>query len=632
MELLPQIFYDDRNALHLFYHGYHRNFFNLFHVASDDEKTFGDPESLADVSNLRGAFFPSVYLAGGNIFIAWQGKGELYGVLSDDLFFITSSNYGRSWSSPKRITASTANDAEPSIILYGDTVYCVYQNNDEKNWSIKMLRGSELGRRWDDRPITVSSTNANCYSPRVLPGRSDELVILWYDTRDVKPVVVARKYLLADRKFSPENVLSGAKLAARNPTAVSMGNRIIAMWEETGRIVANYSDIHVDPPAVYSRTHPEDEWSRFPGALMEWKQPPDESGVAGYAVIVNRIPDFIPAVQNVEGRVNTYRVPELDDGITYFHIRAIDGSGNYSRTVHYRLQISRTPLAMPVVVSPTHPEAKAAPSRSPVFRWSTEEKERLKGFLYSISKDSIKRPSTFTTDFEAKFDDLPDGRYFFTVAAIDRTNTQSRIASYEVIVNRAEELDRGTYEKIAKGLEHPPGLAPERALALVPSVELNFPFDAAKPVEKSSFDALIIPRNIRPENIMGYSVTVNDAKTTPPERINLKKNIVSLRNLKNGEYHIGVRARYFRMEGAGRVYYWTAPKMKTFNIYFREEPSPVVAYTENVLQRLARYRMTVSISLLGAVFSVVTIGFGSRVSFFARLLRFRLGNLLRRFF
>ncbi len=630
MELLPQIFYDDKNTIHLFYHGFYRNLFNLFHIASTDEKTFDPPESLANVSNIRGAFFPAVYLSGNTFFLVWQGKGELFGVLTDDLYFIKSTNFGRSWSSSRKITSSTANDAEPSLLLYGDTLYCVYQNNEEKSWSIKMLRGYDFGSRWDNRPVTVSSTNANCYSPRVLPARNDELVVIWYDTRDVKPLVVARKFIIPERKFSPESILSRPKAASRNPVAVSINGRIIAMWEEESRIVANYSDVYVEPPAVFSRTHPENAWSRFSGALMEWKEAPDESGIAGFAVIVNRIPDFIPAVQNVDAKVNSYRIPELEDGVSYFHIRAIDGSGNYSRTMHYRLQVSRTPLPMPVVVSPTHPEAKAVPSRSPVFRWAIDEKERLKGFMYSIAKDTLKKPSTFTTGFEIKIDDLADGRYFFTVAAVDKTNTMSRAASYEIIVNRAEELERHDYERIAKGLE----ITPEAGMAKVvlPSVEMNFPFDPARPWGKNSFNALIVPKNIPAGAVTGYSVVVSEGSIIPPEKVNFKTNIISLSNLKNGRYFIGARARYYLLVNGRKVYYWTRPMVKSFAIQYREEPSAIVAYTEGVIRRLARYRMPVSISLLGAVLSIVTIGFGSRVSFFARLLQFRVRNLIRMLF
>lgn len=629
MELLPQFYYDDTGRLHLFYHGHRKEQFNLFHATSADEAIFEEPEALARIGGLRGAFFPAICFAAQRIFIVWQGKGERYGALSDDLFFMKSTNYGRSFSSPKKITKSSANDEAPSILLYRDVLYCVYQNNDDKNWAIKMLRGTDYGDKWEERPTNVSQTNASCYSPQILSALNDELVILWYDTRDVKPSIFARKFFIPEQRFSPEAELSPARVAARKPASVSVGGRIIAMWEEAGRVVARYSDIYVDPPRVASTTHAENAWSKLAGALIQWEQPADESGVAGFAVIVNQTPDFIPTVQNVEGKIRTYRVPDLPDGVTYFHIRSVDGAGNYSRTVHYRLQVSRNPLPMPVVLSPTHPEATASPSHSPTFRWSIEEKQRLKGFVYAFAKNEIKKPQTFTTEMETAFDGLEDGRYFFTIAAVDRTNTQSRPATYEIIVGGAPEMSREEYERMAKTLEG--GMIPveEPKRYTGPFVVINLPFDAAKPFDRNSFNALIVPRNIGDDSIAGYSVAVGDAKSAAPEGINQRSNILSMRDLRDGSYVVTVRARYYAAQDGKRVALWTPPAVKRFTILARGEPSPLLAYSRGVIARLVGYRMQVSISLLGVALAIVTIGFGSRVGFFGRLIQFRLMNLYR---
>ncbi|HDP80719.1 MAG TPA: exo-alpha-sialidase, partial [Spirochaetes bacterium] len=512
IEMLPQALYDDRNRLHLFFHGHREGAFNLFHCRSDDEKTFGKPYPLVNMGNLRGAFFPAIYSSGSDMYLVWQGKGDLQGVLSDDLYAMVSGNYGKSWSNPRRITVSRANDAAPSIAIFRDTIYCVYQNNDDNSWSIKMLRGYNRGVRWDEVPTVVSDTNANCYAPSIVRGRDDELVVLWYDTRDVEPGIMARKYLAAEGRFSPVAKLSREKTPARSPVGVTAMGRVIALWQEGRRIIAKYSDIHVDPPVVYSRTHPEDRWSKLPDAQIEWRPPADESGVAGYAVFVNRDPEFIPSVQNLDGNVRAYRVPSLEDGITYFHIRAVDGAGNYSRPLHYKLQVSRTPLPMPVVISPTHPEATAVNQRRSVVRWSIGQKERLKGFVYGIGRGTVVRPDNFTTGFETVFDNLEDGRYFISVAAIDRVNTPGRVATYEIIVNKAEPVDKSLYDRIAKGLFLPPGKEAGTALPAAPMVGVEFPFDPKKPYGQSAFTALLVPRNMNRNAIDGYSVEITAAK------------------------------------------------------------------------------------------------------------------------
>ena len=137
-EMLPQILYDDRNVMHLFYHGHSKNVFNLYHAVSADEKTFDAPRALAGMEELRGAFFPAVSVSRSDIYVVWQGKGEMRGVLSDDLYYMHSGNYGKSWGTPEKITRSAANDAAPSLFMYRDVLYCAYQNNDERSWAIKL--------------------------------------------------------------------------------------------------------------------------------------------------------------------------------------------------------------------------------------------------------------------------------------------------------------------------------------------------------------------------------------------------------------------------------------------------------------------------------------------------------------
>jgi len=629
-ELLPMFFYDDRGRLHLFYHGQRQGVFTLFHAESADGAVFDEPEVLARVGDLRGAFFPAVHFEGPYVFVVWQGKGDFRGVLSDDLYFTRSENYGRSWSSPRRITASPANDAAPAIAFYRDTIYCVYQNNDDKNWAIRMLRGGDYGKTWSERPIDVTSTNANCYAPRIMPGRSDELIVVWYDARDVRPGVMSRKYLPADRTFSPENRLSPQKVPARKPVMVSADARVVAMWEEGGRIAVNHTDVYVSTPAVTSPTHPENTWSREATALVQWVPPADESGIAGYAVIVNKEPDFIPAVQNLEGNIRSYRIPDLDDGVSYFHIRSVDGAGNYSRTVHFPLQVSKNPLAGPLIVSPTHPESQAAPLRSARFRWTMGDKVRLKGFVYSLARDTAARPATFSNDFETAFDNLEDGRYFFTLAAVDKTNTPGRVSVYEIIVNRADPLDREAYERIARGLS----AAPEAGVAApaAPRVEIVLPFDSRLPFERGSFEARLVVRNIKREFVDGFSFLGGLEPERAPARVNQKGESVILEGLEDGTHYLSARARYFRVEEGVKKYYWTPAAGVSFVIGARRELSPVMAYAEDVQKRLYRHWVAVSISLVTLALSLVTIGYGTRIGFAANLLNFRLKSLWRLLF
>jgi len=449
MEMLPRVYYDERNVLHLFYHGSTGENINLFHATSEDGERFRTTGSLIRLSgSMRGAFFPSIHISGKYFFMVWQGKEEDF---SDELFFMNSANYGRTWSMKKQITSSVGNNASPAVLLHDNVLYVVYQNNDERNWSIKMLRGPDRGRSWDKEPLTVSTTMANCYSPSV-GVTNGQIMVLWYDTREGGARIFARKYAMAEKNFLPEVEVSEARYASRNPWVISMGKRLLVFWEERNAVMAKQTDVYVAPPEVYSPTNPEGKWSRLPYVQIEWTRPRDESGIAGYAALWNTIPDFNPTVVNIKPNVTSEKISEnITDGISYYHIRAVDGAGNFSRTIHYPIRLAVNPLPAPVVASPTNPQGRPAQADETVFSWKIDEMERVKGFLYALSKDGIKMPDAFTTDLRAAFSGLEEGNYFFSVAAVDRANQISRVSTYDFIVGPPDRVvDPDYYKRIAK--------------------------------------------------------------------------------------------------------------------------------------------------------------------------------------
>jgi hypothetical protein len=633
MELLPKAFYDDKNRLHIFYTAYKEKGFNLFHIVSENEKTFSAPESLVDISvELRGAFFPAIRADGSDIYIVWQGKEKKQETLSDNLYFIKSTNYGNSWSSKKLLTKSIVKDSSPFITSYNNDIYLVYQNNEAKNWAIKLIKGTERGNKWAE-PVTVSTTNADCYSPLIVRSQDENLFVIWYDMRNKIPGVFARK-LPPQIQIPPSEVmLSRTGVPAKKPLAVSMGRKVMVLWEEAGRVTVKNTDVYVDPPVVYSPSHPENVWSKSSRAIIKWTPPADESNITGYAMFLKRsedynLPDIDPGIANLEGSVTEYRTPDLNDGISYFYIRAVDGAGNFSRTVRYKIQVSKNPLSMPVVKSTTHPDGKAAQSANAVLNWSVEDTARLKGFLYGISKNTIIVPDKFTTDREVTFNNLSQGRHFFSLRSVDKTNALSPIASYEIIVGSAEKLDPEQYIKIAKGIIEDKTGTIKLLKPKIPSIELTFPFDISKAFDNTSFDAEIKTSNFDKKEIVGYSFYIGKQEKQPLDRINSKSNIINVAGLLDGEYFIGVKCRYTQYKNNKKEYFWTEPVLKQFRVEIPAKESPIIAFMKMIITRLA-VSIPASASIIAMILSIMTIGFGAKVSFYSKLFRFKLGNVFR---
>ena len=200
--------------------------------------------------------------------------------------------------------------------------------------------------------------------------------------------------------------------------------------------MAKQTDTYVEAPAVFSENEPGGEV--VAPSLRGHTMAPAEGriGHRGLRRAPERDnPDFNPTVVNLKPGINEERITDsLSDGVSYFHIRAVDGAQNFSRTVHYKLQLALSPLPGPVVVSATHPQGQSTGSGSPAFTWTVDEMDRVKGFVYVLSYNSIKMPDTFTTKPEVHFDKLEMGNYFFSVAAVDKANQMSRITTYDFII------------------------------------------------------------------------------------------------------------------------------------------------------------------------------------------------------
>ncbi len=633
MPMLPRVVYDEKGILHLFYSALKGRTFNLFHTFSSEEKTFSPSEGIINVSGLRGAFFPSIYISKDNIYVVWQGKGEKGGILSDDLYFLYSDDYGESWSSQKQITFSRAQDGSPYIFLYKQVLYLVYQNNEGGNWSIKMLKGYENGDRWDKEPLTISTTNADCFSPVLVDSDDEKLNIIWYDLREKKPSIYSRKYLTNNRKLEKEQRLSKRNIISKKPVAVSMGKKVIVLWEEKNRIKAKSSDVHTDPPVVSSKTHPKDTWSRLSRARIKWQPPKDESKIAGYATMFKKasdykLPDFTPTVQNTDGRIKETIITELEDGRSYFYMRAIDGEGNYSRTVRYKILVSTNPPPMPIIASPTHPELESVESYSPQFVWSIDNKvrPRLKGFLYAISKDRLNTPHKFTTKYISEFHDLTLGRYFFILKAVDFTNTFSRTATYEIIIGEAKDID---YIRIARDIDRVKKVKKKRLPKKRPVVVLYMPFDTEEAFYESSFNARVSTKYLRKRRIVGYSVIIDKEKSEPNNRINNKDGKIQARYLETGEYFIAAKSMYYKLVKGKKVYVWSDPVYMKFTISVPQQRSPLLSYMDLMFKRVNQSIIAVSICLMCTILSVVTIGFSNRFTFYARLLQLKFVKMIK---
>lgn len=66
----------------------------------------------------------------------------------------------------------------------------------------------------------------------------------------------------------------------------------------------------------------------------------DPNEIAGYSVTLNREPWTIPEPLEEPLAENERTIDQLERGTWFFHVRAVDGGGNWGKTAHYELRVS----------------------------------------------------------------------------------------------------------------------------------------------------------------------------------------------------------------------------------------------------------------------------------------------------
>lgn len=99
-------------------------------------------------------------------------------------------------------------------------------------------------------------------------------------------------------------------------------------------------------PAVNSSTHPsQSTWYADPDPAFAFSAS-DPSGIAGYSYVLDASGATTPD-QASEGVAGSAGYAGLADGVWYFHVRAVDGAGNWSAASHYAVRIDTSvPLSV----------------------------------------------------------------------------------------------------------------------------------------------------------------------------------------------------------------------------------------------------------------------------------------------
>jgi predicted RNase H-like HicB family nuclease len=219
-------------------------------------------------------------------------------------------------------------------------------------------------------------------------------------------------------------------------------------------------------PAVRCVTHPNPEaWSSENNAVFQWTIPPDPAKIAGYYWVLDAQPLTVPTPETGQYCTTTsVAVSDLEDGVWYFHVTAVDRAGNIGREAgHTRLQITHTPPP-PRVSSPTHPRpSESFASRTAVFHWSTPAySEPINAWHYCLDQNANTIPdgrNPRTSDLRVEFNGLADGDWFFHIVSVDTNGRLGRLAEHFLVRVRSSVSLQGQVTK-------PNGILPQEEASL----------------------------------------------------------------------------------------------------------------------------------------------------------------------
>lgn len=78
---------------------------------------------------------------------------------------------------------------------------------------------------------------------------------------------------------------------------------------------------------------------------MKWTAPSDPSGIAGYSYRLDTDPHSA-ALASVRTQAQQVSLYKIDTGVYYFHVRALDGAGNWGSSATYTVHIDVTPPSL----------------------------------------------------------------------------------------------------------------------------------------------------------------------------------------------------------------------------------------------------------------------------------------------
>ncbi|WP_304221649.1 SpoIIE family protein phosphatase [Gracilinema caldarium] len=445
---------------------------SLFYARSDNGRDWTDFTPFVTDQRLKLTFLPSHTSLGSVDYVVFQAlTGEIRPTFQ--LFMVTSSDGGRTWSAPRQITnfidpyvtsrrePENFDNQRPFILGSGNSLFLAWErrttNGNPQIYGLELKPdGQIIGEAEQISPRGVYANN-----PVVLNIKG-RWTLFWFDNRRGQNRVYMAQKRGLDWEDTDLSVTSGDATFCR-PIYDDSG--LYAFWQtqraSQNRLVLLAPDTSVAKPILRPNNFQDGVRLRTDRIQISWSAPEDSSGILGYSYIWTRDPREIPP-KTVKLYAGTTRLEQVasEDGPWYFSLRAQDFAGNWSEPSTVSFVRDTTPPPAASIISPdldaegyllsnTFTISWNAPPASDVagYTWNLEYlgpldlfgKLSLADFAARLSASfpTVTTPLRFMgTDTQASFTNQDNGIWRFTLAVVDRVGNISQPTVYYFRTNK----------------------------------------------------------------------------------------------------------------------------------------------------------------------------------------------------
>jgi len=480
--------------------GFRETTLTIYTSSSSDGRNWGTPTLFLDPEIDRSApnpdgvrsvleqnFLPYYLADGRNEYVVFQTLRE--GISQAYQLYIKTRVDGGSWSPASPLTEML----EPSEGIRDPLIW------DNQRAFLRKTPENEILLAWERRSagklpdIAVAALNsdgslASTVVEKVIQGRSSSTVsafpniasidgntwLIWLDDTGIR---LARREGAYAYNLEAVSLDSDVPLSDQNSTRypksiVFQGNTYV-YWQDRAsgleRIVFLRPDLKVDKPTIISTNFPSAHAGSQIDLELLWRVPADPSGILSYRWLwsteaedtaSNGVEEIITTRENRTQSIR-YRLenPRENEGTWYFSLIVQDQVGNWSAPLKLVYNLDLTAPPPPVVTLPPAGANGYLDSNTFTIEWSDGEAELAQAYrwrldylasspenldLQSIEATTIGDPKNAfaldegvaTPNRSIDWNNLDDGVWAFTVAAIDNAGNQGKPNTQVFFLNR----------------------------------------------------------------------------------------------------------------------------------------------------------------------------------------------------